>query len=110
MSPYTLFSTVALILFCLGLYGVVAERHLVRKIIALNLMSGGTFLFFVATAAREGAIAPDPVPHAMVLTGVVVSVSATAFALALVRRIHRQTGEVHLEHASPDESEADTSQ
>jgi len=29
----------------------------------------------------------DPVPHALVLTGIVVAVSATAMALALGRRL-----------------------
>jgi multicomponent Na+:H+ antiporter subunit C len=110
MTAPDLFIAVAVTLFCLGLFGVVAQQHLLRKIIAVNLMSGGVFLFFVSTAARDAASGPDPVPQAMVLTGVVVSVSATAFALALVRRIHRQTGEVHLENVRPEESEKETSQ
>ena len=39
---------------------------------------------------------PDPVPHAMVLTGIVVAVSATAFALVLARRIYSVTGSTRL--------------
>jgi multicomponent Na+:H+ antiporter subunit C len=54
-------------------------------------------------AYRNRAEAPDPVPHAMVLTGIVVAVSATAFALSLVRRLHARTGRVTLD----DESEPD---
>jgi multicomponent Na+:H+ antiporter subunit C len=45
-------------------------------------MGTGVFMVLVATAVSDGRVA-DPVPHAMVLTGIVVAVSATAFSLAL---------------------------
>jgi multicomponent Na+:H+ antiporter subunit C len=73
----------------MGLLGLVCGRHPVRKILALNVMGTGIFLFLVAGAARSGLKAPDPVPHAMVLTGIVVAVSATALGLALAGRINQ---------------------
>jgi multicomponent Na+:H+ antiporter subunit C len=82
--------------FGLGFFGAVVHRHLLRRIIAVNLMGAGVFLVFVAMAHRTPSGRPDPVPHAMVLTGVVVAVSATALALALVRRLHRDTGRTDL--------------
>jgi len=39
---------------------------------------------------------PDPVPHALVLTGIVVAVSISAFALALARQIHAESGRTSL--------------
>lgn len=79
-----------------GLYGVMAIESLLRKLIALNLLGAGIFLVYVATARRiEGPI-PDPVPHAMVLTGIVISVSATAFGLVLARRVAALTGRARL--------------
>jgi multicomponent Na+:H+ antiporter subunit C len=45
-------------------------------------MGTGVFMVLVTSALGQGQPA-DPVPHAMVLTGIVVAVSATAFALAL---------------------------
>ncbi|MGI9328434.1 MAG: NADH-quinone oxidoreductase subunit K [Pseudomonadales bacterium] len=76
----------------LGLYSLFADRHLLRQIIALNIMGGGVFLVLIA-AAKGGQFGDvDPVPRAMVLTGVVVAVSATALALALAGRLHRMTG------------------
>jgi multicomponent Na+:H+ antiporter subunit C len=56
-------------------------------------MGTGIFLFLVAAAARNGLENPDPVPHAMVLTGIVVAVSATALGLALAGRIHQLRAE-----------------
>lgn len=80
---YTL-SGVAIFAVCL--YAVIARTHLVRKVLAINMMGSSVFLLLVALALR-GSETPDPVPHAMVLTGIVVAVSATAFALALLRRM-----------------------
>lgn len=52
-------------------------------------MGGGVFHVLVAVAYRGLDTAPDPVPQALVLTGIVVAVSATAFALALGQRLER---------------------
>jgi len=82
------YAAMGLLLFAMGLLGLVLGRHPVRKILALNVMGTGTFLFLVAGAARYGLANPDPIPHAMVLTGIVVAVSATALGLALAGRIH----------------------
>jgi multicomponent Na+:H+ antiporter subunit C len=83
------YAAMGLLLFAMGLLGLVLARHPVRKILALNVMGTGIFLFLVAGAARYGLKAPDPVPHAMVLTGIVVAVSATALGLALAGRIRQ---------------------
>lgn len=95
MSQFTLFALASVLLFCMGLHGLIVRRHLVRKILSFNVMSAGVFLFLVSVA-RRAPDAPDPVPQAMVLTGIVVAVSATAFALALARRIHAVTGSTEL--------------
>ena len=55
-----------------------------------------TFLVLVALGGRTPGAVPDPVPHAMVITGIVVAVSATALALALVLRVCAKTGRVEL--------------
>jgi multicomponent Na+:H+ antiporter subunit C len=102
MEQHLLYALAAMVLFCLGLFGVIAQPNLVRKIMALNITSSGVFLLFVSIAQRDAGEFPDPVPHAMVLTGIVVSVSATAFALALARSIHRHSGQ-HTLAATPDQ-------
>jgi len=99
VSQSTLYSVAGVVLFVTGLYGLIAQAHLVRKIISLNIMGSGIFLTLVALARRTPGSPPDPVPYAMVLTGLVVAVSATAFALMLARRIFEETGKPQL----PDE-------
>ncbi len=93
MSPVVLFSAVAVLLFFIGVFGFFAHRHVLRKVLAFNVMGNAVFMLLIALAARDPE-QPDPVPHALVLTGIVIAISATAFALALARRYYRQTGAV----------------
>ena len=93
MSATILFSLTGIALFFIGLFHLIARKHLLKKILAANVMGSGVFLVLVSLARRTAGPYPDPVPHALVLTGIVVTVSATALALTLLRRIHKETGE-----------------
>lgn len=90
----TLYFAVASIVIAAGLYGLWAHRHLVRKLVAANILGSGIFLVLIAVARRSDP--PDPIPHALVLTGIVVSVSVTAFSLVLIRKIHGRSGRASL--------------
>jgi multicomponent Na+:H+ antiporter subunit C len=96
MSAGILYALAGVLLFVLALLGLGARRHVVRKVLAVNLMGTGAFLVLVGLAQRIPGAAPDPVAHALVLTGIVVAVSATALALALARRAAREQGHPYL--------------
>ncbi len=87
-------------LFVLGLYALIVHDHLLRKILAINIMGSGVSLVLVALAKHGGDALPDVVPHAMVITGIVVAVSATAVALVLMVKLATETGRAML----PDDS------
>jgi multicomponent Na+:H+ antiporter subunit C len=87
MTAQFLYGGAGMVLFVLGIWSFLVHEPLVRKLIALNIMGGGVFHVLIAIAYRGDDTAPDPVPHALVLTGIVVAVSATALALALGRRL-----------------------
>jgi multicomponent Na+:H+ antiporter subunit C len=101
MTTGLLFALTGAALFALGVAGVVLIGHLLRRILAFNLMGSGAFLVLVGLAQRNDVA--DPLPQAMVLTGIVVAVAATALALALVRKLHALTGRFEL----PEESDRD---
>jgi multicomponent Na+:H+ antiporter subunit C len=82
----------------LGLYGVIVNPQPLRKILAFNLLSSGVFVFF-GVVARRGAAASftgDPVPQALVITGIVVAAAGTALAVALLLRLYEASGSASL--------------
>ena len=93
METYQIYSLTSAILFIIGIGGIFMARHFIKKIIATVIMGGGVFLSFVSFAQRDAINFADPVPHALVITGIVVAVASAALALALARRIYQLTGE-----------------
>jgi multicomponent Na+:H+ antiporter subunit C len=91
VSSVTVYFTAAALIMAIGLLGAIVSVDLVRKLIGINVMGAGVFLMMVTAAARPPE-APDPVPHAMVITGLVVTVAATGFGVTLIRRLQVDTG------------------
>ncbi len=91
MSSVEIYGAAAALSFGLAVYGAIAARPVIHKLVSLNVMGASVFLLLVAASARPPA-APDPVPHAMVITGIVVTVAATGYAVALIRRMEWERG------------------
>ena len=94
MSAATLAGLTGAMLVGLGLYGVLTQPHPLRKILAFNLLGSGIFLMF-GIIARRGAVAgfeADPVPQALIITGIVIAFCATALAVALLLRLFEISG------------------
>lgn len=100
---------VSVILFCIGIYTVLSRSNLMKKIIGINIMGNAIFLLLISAANIRGGIAPilphegelgpgqfyvNPLPAALVLTGIVVSLSVTAFALSVVVKINEYYGTI----------------
>ena len=109
MNPITLFGVSSAALVGLGLFGLIINPQPLRKILSFNVLGGGVFLLF-GVVARGGAavgLGSDPVPQALVITGIVVAFSATALAVALLLRLFEETGQTSL---TPDDpADGDTS-
>jgi multicomponent Na+:H+ antiporter subunit C len=93
VSSDVVYVLAAAAVFGTGVYGLFVAEHVLRKLLALNLMGSAVFLFLL-TVAGETAEARDPVAQALILTGIVIAIAATAFGLALLVRINRETGDV----------------
>ena len=96
MTIAILYASTGIGLFSLGLYSLIVLTHLLRKLLAINVMSCGVFLVLAGLAAHTPNAIVDPIPHAMVITGIVVAIAATALGLSILLRIHALTGRVHL--------------
>ena len=76
----------------IGLYGFLTRRHLLRRVLAFNVIGSGIFIVFGAAGYRAPDLGADPVPQALIITGIVVAISLTALAVALVARQAEEHG------------------
>ncbi|KAF0179659.1 MAG: multicomponent Na+:H+ antiporter subunit C [Nitrospirae bacterium] len=91
-------------LMMIGFYAMIAKGNLIKKIIGMNIFQTAVFLFYISIAKVRGGTAPilwekailydNPLPHVLILTAIVVSVSTTAVALALIILIYREFGTI----------------
>jgi len=94
MNIATLYALAGAILIPLAAAAFVLRAHPLRKLLAFNIMGGGIFLVLLGTSPGNTSTAADPIAQALVLTGIVVAVAATALGLALLRRLHALTGSI----------------
>jgi multicomponent Na+:H+ antiporter subunit C len=87
----------------LGLYGLITNPQPLRKMLAFNLLGAGGFVLFGVVSRRgaTGSFSADPVPQALVITGMVVALAATALAVALLLRLFA-TGAAALDTEDPE--------
>ncbi|WP_295865421.1 sodium:proton antiporter [uncultured Oscillibacter sp.] len=104
------FAIASVILFGIGLLNMMIRQNLLKKVIGFSIMDSAVFLLLASLGYIEGHGAPivgegaadaslyiNPIPSGLVLTGIVVSVSVTAFSLALIQRICRHYGTIELD-------------
>jgi multicomponent Na+:H+ antiporter subunit C len=92
MNPATIYLSTGLAIFLMGAVGLFWHTRLIRRALSLNFMGAGVFLVLVALGRRSSTPFADPVPHALVLTGLVVAVSTTALLLVLICRFFETGG------------------
>jgi multicomponent Na+:H+ antiporter subunit C len=95
-----------IVLMMIGFYAMIAKKNLIKKLIGMNIFQTAVFLFYISISDVEGATAPivwegmkhvtyvNPLPHVLILTAIVVCVSTTAVALAIVIRIYEEYGTI----------------
>lgn len=106
------YATASVLLFVVGLAGMVFNRNLFKKVVSMGFMDSAIFLFLTSSGFVEGRLAPivmdpsvaasaevysNPLPAGLVLTGIVVSVSFTAFGLALTQRLYKKYGSLNID-------------
>jgi multicomponent Na+:H+ antiporter subunit C len=100
-GPYLLF----VLLSVLGIYLMTSHRNYLKAIVGLYLFQTAVILFFIALGFRSDGTVPileagrdapvhNPLPHAMMLTAIVVGVATLGVALSILRRVQAETGSI----------------
>ena len=96
----------AIVLFIIGFHTMLTHSNLIKKVIAMNIMDTSVFLLFVSIGYVHGGKPPimdtvspegvyiNPLPSALIITGIIVAISITAFALSLVTKIYQYYGTI----------------
>lgn len=112
---------VFIFLMMVGFYILISRRNLVKKILGLNIFQTSVFIFYISMGKIIGGTAPillegseeavvysNPLPHVLILTAIVVGVSTTAVALALVVRIKEAYGTIEGDEISAMDNEMES--
>lgn len=107
------------VLFCIGLYNVIMQRNMIKKLIGLNIMETSVFFFYICIGYMDNGIAPllaegadpgrmvNPIPQVFVLTGIVVAVGVTALALSLAILLYRKYGTLEVDRLLSEDTQAE---
>ena len=97
---YSIGEIAAIIIFFIGVYGVIARRNIIKTVMSLGIMEAAVILFFLANGAIGAERAPisaagisaDPIPHALMITAIVIGVGVTAVALTMFISLYHRYG------------------
>ncbi len=107
VSKYNYWASVVLMM--IGLYAMIQKKNLIKKLVGMNILQTAVILFYVSVGYKFGATIPivhhphngnhfavhaseyiNPLPHVLMLTAIVVSVSTFGVALALAVKIYKE--------------------
>ncbi len=97
---YSVGEITAVILFFIGVYGVIARRNIIKTVMSIGIMETAIILFFVASGAfgaerapiTDAGIAADPYPQALMITAIVIGVGVTAVSLTMFISLYHRYG------------------
>ncbi len=94
--------TVSLLLFFIGVLGLVTQRNILKTIISINIMDVGAILFLITVNVQAGEVPPvgardymlmtDPLPQALMITAIVIGISVSAVSLTIFITLFRKHG------------------
>jgi multisubunit Na+/H+ antiporter MnhC subunit len=88
------------VLFAIGLYGVLRKRNLIKMIVGLIICEYAVHLMFILVGYRMDGRSPiwaanqsindmvDPLPQALTLTAIVIGLAVTALVVGIAIRIY----------------------
>ncbi|MEX1308706.1 MAG: cation:proton antiporter subunit C [Eubacteriales bacterium] len=110
LSDYSIGEITAIIIFFIGIYGIIARRNIVKTVISFGVMETGVILFFIAGGfgsekapilldTTDIATVADPIPQALMITAIVIGIGVTAVALTMFINLYHKFGTTNWEKA-----------
>jgi len=100
----------SMILFFIGLFGLITQKHIIKTFISIAIMESSLFLFFIGLTSKQNFTAPilgdlhvdftamnDPIPHAMILTAIVIGMAVLALGISFAIEYYKLTGKTNID-------------
>ncbi len=97
-------------LFSVGLFGLITRRHIIKIFISISIMETSIFLLFIGLSYKVGSIAPimdethkntaimnDPIPHAMILTAIVIAMAVLSLGVSFAIEYYKLTSKTDID-------------
>ena len=97
-------------LFFVGLFGLLTQKHLIKIFMSVAIMETSLFLLFIGLTYEKSLLAPilssnqvgfnnmnDPIPHAMILTAIVIGMAVLALGVSFAIEYYKLTGKTSLD-------------
>lgn len=96
---------VGILLFFIGLFGLMTKKTIVKTIMSMSIMESGIFLFYITINYAPDSVPPiglsdqaafaDPVPSALMITAIVIGIGVTAIGLTMFMHYKQKHGITH---------------
>jgi len=100
----------SMLLLFVGLFGLLTRKHIIKIFISIAVMESAVFLFFIGSTFKLEALAPivdtahnnisnmnDPIPHAMILTAIVIGMAVLALGISFAIEYYKLTGKTDID-------------
>ncbi len=99
----------SMLLFFVGLFGLLTQKHIIKIFMSIAIMETAVYLFFIGSLFKLDAIAPimkvaddtskfnDPIPHAMILTAIVIAMAVFALGVSFAIEYYKLSGKTNID-------------
>jgi len=100
----------SMMLLFIGLFGLLTQKHFIKIFISIATMETAVFLFFIGNMFSKDLFAPiitegftnvaqmnDPIPHAMILTAIVIGMAVLALGVSMTIEYFKLTGNTEID-------------
>ncbi|MCM1002257.1 cation:proton antiporter subunit C [Wolbachia pipientis] len=94
--------TTIIILMMLGLYTIINDKNLIKKMIGVSVFQASVLLFYIFLGYIKSSLPPilvssfylysNPIPHVLMLTAIVVGIATFSVGLSIAIKIEEKYG------------------
>lgn len=96
--------TIIIVLMVLGLYIIVNDKNLIKKMIGVSVFQASVLLFYISLGYIKSSLPPilvsnfysysNPIPHVLMLTAIVVGIATFSVGLSIAVKMEEKYGTI----------------